>query len=443
MRSMEPDDHPPAFETDPGQSEIKAAQLHFAEMWDQEEEVVDDSFLVELERKIGQKVSDERSEETVFDDNKFQADTTKPTASSKNTSAKTRSPSNQAIQTSRPVTTTTTHRGTDKNTYLIYVSKNAYTIAILCKDDQGRYSRLVKQFSTGIGRSSAQTRTGTFEITGKERWHTWLNRTYSPYQTRYSGGVWIHGPIYEAMDPNRMLPGSYNEIGTACSAGCLRTTCSAAAWIFYNCPVGTKVVVANDSKFKASRPEKLPNTQTWDPTDPGANPEIPVTDFSLNRTSIELQAGLTAKLTVDKIYPKNASTKTFLYESSNKNVVQVDKSGTLTAISSGTAEIVVRADDPYGLSRRCSIRVTPAPMTTTTTTTSKATATTTAKTTSKTTTTSTSQETTASTSSTTETTSDTAETTASTVAASSTTEDPGQNPGEGGDNGDVGEGIDD
>ena len=60
--------------------------------------------------------------------------------------------------------------------------------------------------------------------------------------------------MYNAKNSGSMVPGSYNEIGTECSAGCLRTTCAAAAWVYYHCPVGTLCIIANDSRYKASKP---------------------------------------------------------------------------------------------------------------------------------------------------------------------------------------------
>lgn len=247
----------------------------------------------------------------------------------------------------------------NKDTYQIYVSKNSFTIAILGLDSDGEYTKVVRKFSTGIGRSSAQTRAGAFEITGKERWHKWSGSSYSPYAVKYSGGVYIHGPIYSTTDSNAMKPNSYNEIGTSCSSGCLRTTCSAAAWVYYNCPVGTKVIVANDSKYTSGRPASVPSDQTYDPTDPGASPEIPITSMSLNASTASIKTGETYQVKVSSFAPANTSTKTFVYTSSNSSVASVSASGVVTGLTQGTAVITVTADDPYGKSASCTVTVTP------------------------------------------------------------------------------------
>ena len=44
-----------------------------------------------------------------------------------------------------------------------------------------------------------------------------------------------------------MYNNTYEEIGNKVTSGCLRTTCGAAAWIFYNCPIGTTVEIVSGS----------------------------------------------------------------------------------------------------------------------------------------------------------------------------------------------------
>lgn len=339
--------------SDPDQAEIDQARKLFAEQWDSE--------------ALGDKtqpVTEEAGSEELPGETLSPTETVLATSSPRQTAKTTARKQTKTSRTTAPPSTTAWPiSGTTAYPYLIYVSKNSLTIQILGLDGNNQYTRELRRFSTGIGRNAAQTRTGTFTVTGKESWHTWKNRppTYSPYVTSYSGGVWIHGPIYAEMDPNQMLPGSYNAIGTACSAGCLRTTCSAAAWIYYNCRVGTTVIVANDSRYVAARPAQVPLEQTWDPTDPRATPEIPVTSFSLNAPQLSLTAGQTATLFPVSIQPANTSTSKWRYESKNPSIAKVDGSGKVTALAAGATEIVVTADDIYGRYRTCQITVNPAP----------------------------------------------------------------------------------
>ena len=293
------------------------------------------------------------------------ADGTTAIATGINSTAKTtaNATKNPGSQTKESPTVTPIPTPKPEYPYMIYVSKDSYTIAILGIDDNGEYTKVLRKFSTGIGRSNAQTRAGEYKITGRERWHTWGTNSYSPYAVKHDGGLWFHGPVYTEKDSNFMKPGSYNEIGTSCSSGCLRTTSSASSWIYYNCGNGTPVVIANDSKYTSSRPAQISEEQTWDPTDPGATPEIPITSFVLSSASTTLDVGQTAKLSVSDVKPSDTNTKDYTYNSSNTAVATVNSSGIVTAVGAGSATITVAADDVNGISRKCTVTVNQPPAT--------------------------------------------------------------------------------
>ncbi|MBO4885254.1 MAG: Ig-like domain-containing protein, partial [Clostridia bacterium] len=258
--------------------------------------------------------------------------------------------------TATPAPTAAPEADTYDYPYVIYVSKNSYTIAILSRDANGEYTRVARSFSTGIGKAG-QTRAGTYTIKSKELWHAW-GSGYSPYASKHTGGLYIHGPIYAEKDPNKMYPGSYNEIGTSCSSGCLRTTCSAAAWVYYNCAVGTRIIIANDSKYSAARPARISSTQRYDPTDPGATPEIPITEFAISPAALSLEIGQTAQIGIESVAPEGNSTgDAFRYASDNESVATVSGSGVVTAVGVGTAAITVTADDVNEVSRSLIVTV--------------------------------------------------------------------------------------
>jgi len=152
--------------------------------------------------------------------------------------------------------------------YLIYVSKDSFTIAILGLDDEGEYTEVLKTFHTAVGRTSAQTRAGTYTIISRTRWVRWGRNSFSPYATRHSGGLWFHGPLYNARDSYRLNPRSFNAIGSNATAGCMRTTTGASAWIYYHVPDGTTVIIANDSLYTSTPVDRIDSSQRFDPTDP-------------------------------------------------------------------------------------------------------------------------------------------------------------------------------
>jgi lipoprotein-anchoring transpeptidase ErfK/SrfK len=244
--------------------------------------------------------------------------------------------------------------------YLIYVSKNSYTIAILGLDDNMEYTKILRTFATGIGRSGAQTRAGTYTITEKEPWHTWSKNAHSPYATKHSGGLWFHGPSFKEKNYNTLISDSYNGIGTAVSSGCLRTTCSAAAWIYYNCALGTPVIIANDSKYTSKPFEKIPDGQTYDPTHPGSKQEIPITSFALVRDDVGLTVGQTFQVSVKKVLPEDTTTTKYIYSSSDVSVATVDSSGQIEAVGEGTCVIHVKANDVGTVTRSLIVTVEPA-----------------------------------------------------------------------------------
>ncbi len=254
--------------------------------------------------------------------------------------------------------------------YQIYVSKETYTIAILGLDEGGEYTKVVKLFSTATGKSNAQTRAGTYTITGKERWHRWTDTYFSPYASKHSGGLWFHGPNYSSKNSNSMIASTYNQIGTSASSGCMRTTVAGAMWIYNYCPVGTTVIIANDSLYAADPPEKLKTSQRYDPSDPDAKlPDaasdaaakapatVRVTSFELAKDAVTLEAGEETYIGMSSIEPGTASMAGFTYATSDKAVATVDATGKIKAIGEGEAEITVSAGKSDKLNKKVKVSV--------------------------------------------------------------------------------------
>ena len=235
--------------------------------------------------------------------------------------------------------------------YVIYACKNSHTIAIIARDDSGAWTRVLRRFPTGTGRNNA-TDVGYYTIAKKERWHKW-GSGYSPFASKLSVGIFLHGPIYKAKNQNAIRPSYYNCIGTDCSSGCLRTVCGCAAWVYYNCPVGTAVIIAQNGRFTAPRPAKISKKATRDPTDPGDHPEVLITGFDVDPGALTLTPGETRTLTPTAISPSNTSTAGFTYTSGDANVATVSGKGVVTAVGVGETAISVTAADDF----RCTVKV--------------------------------------------------------------------------------------
>ena len=84
----------------------------------------------------------------------------------------------------------------------------------------------------------------------------------------------------------------------------------------------------------------------------------PVTSITLSSTSLSLDTGQSATLTVTYA-PSNATNKSVTWSSSNTSVATVSSSGVVTAVSAGSATITATANDGNGASAQCQVTVTP------------------------------------------------------------------------------------
>jgi hypothetical protein len=156
------------------------------------------------------------------------------------------------------------------NPYYILVDKADHAFSVFTYDESGEYTIKVATFPCALGRSSRMTPTGTFSISSKGEWKRWPSGHVSPFYTRYTSGLYIHGPIYDSKHGDDMDPKSYEEIGTDASSGCSRTTVAGARFIYYNCAAGTAIEIIEETDLVSwpGLPEIDPDFPTWDPTDP-------------------------------------------------------------------------------------------------------------------------------------------------------------------------------
>jgi len=154
--------------------------------------------------------------------------------------------------------------------YRVIVDKEDHAFATYTYDENLEYTVHVVTYPCATGRSSRMTPLGEFEISSKGPWKYWGGGSYSPFYTKYTGGLYFHGAIYRSKRGSSMKPRSYNEIGRNKTSGCIRTTMAGARWIYYNCPAGTivQIVESSDLVDWPGLPEIDPEYPRWDPTDP-------------------------------------------------------------------------------------------------------------------------------------------------------------------------------
>lgn len=243
--------------------------------------------------------------------------------------------------------------------YGIYVSKNSFTIAILGIDEEGKYTRCLRTFRTAIGTGN-KTRAGKYTILEKYDWYPFSDTAYTPYTVRCTDKMRIHGPLHGETNFKTMhRTDNYGEIGQAVTAGCLRTTCAAAAWIYYNCPVDTPIRIANDAEYTSEEPPPRKSGTRYDPTNPAIDNrfEIPVSYFSVNAEILRLSPGETWQLAVGEVLPADNTSDGFLFASAQEDVATVDQDGLITAHAPGIAHMLVQSKDVNGAYRRVDVVV--------------------------------------------------------------------------------------
>ncbi|MCI8659905.1 MAG: L,D-transpeptidase family protein [Lachnospiraceae bacterium] len=160
--------------------------------------------------------------------------------------------------------------------FLIRINKEMNCMTIFVQDEGNGYIIPLKSFLTSCG---DDTPLGTFKTPEKYRWRLMIHDLYTQYATRLGSGlpILMHSIIYDAPNPFSVWASTYNHMGVARSAGCIRLTTADSKWIYDHCPLGTTVEVYNSQiPGPYERPTiaaEIPFEQTWDPTDPNITEE--------------------------------------------------------------------------------------------------------------------------------------------------------------------------
>lgn len=161
--------------------------------------------------------------------------------------------------------------------YLIKINKEMNCMTIYAQDGGNGYIIPVKSFLTSVG---DDTPVGTFKTPEKYRWRLMIHDVYTQYATRLGAGlpILIHSIIYDAANPMTVWASTYNNMGIARSAGCIRLVSGDAKWVYDHCTLGTTVQVYNSSVAGPfERPTiaaEIPFEQTWDPSDPDVTQDM-------------------------------------------------------------------------------------------------------------------------------------------------------------------------
>lgn len=152
--------------------------------------------------------------------------------------------------------------------YEIHVNKLMNCVTVYAMDTSGAYSIPYKAMVCSTGNA---TPLGTFQTPAKYIWKILKGNVWGQYSTRVTGSILFHSVPYRTSSKDALISKYYNKLGTTASAGCIRLTTIDAKWIYDNCPLGTTVIIYNDSNpGPLGKPTamKVPESNKWDPTDP-------------------------------------------------------------------------------------------------------------------------------------------------------------------------------
>lgn len=171
--------------------------------------------------------------------------------------------------------------------YYIKVNTQANTVTIYTRDNKGNFTVPVKAMVCSTGRNTPKN--SKYKTLGKWTWGKMQGNVYTQWETHITGEYLFHSvPYLTRYDPGSLEYWAYNQLGTTCSAGCVRLTCADSKWIYDNCAIGTTVeFYASSNPGPLGKPSapKIPTDSPyrgWDPTDtynkdnPWLNPTIDV-----------------------------------------------------------------------------------------------------------------------------------------------------------------------
>ncbi len=167
------------------------------------------------------------------------------------------------------------------------------TQSVVCfKAENGEWTE-ERVMICSTGRSKLLTPRGTFALMRqylyKKMGQVDGQNVYSQYASRITGSYLFHSvPIggenrySQENGKHQMIVEYYERLGTPASGGCVRLRCVDAYWVYMNCPVGTTVIITDDSGPQAPEIPALIYEEPymdkkhdlgWDPSDP--DPENP------------------------------------------------------------------------------------------------------------------------------------------------------------------------
>lgn len=151
-------------------------------------------------------------------------------------------------------------KNTDPDRYYILLDLNNQIVTVFERDENGAYTKVVRQFLCTSGRTEVDpedpedhgtpTPRGIWKIGGRERFGKFANfgNEYARYWTQIVGSVFFHSIMFGDRTIDTMKRGAYSNIGKNVSHGCVRLYVEDAKWLYYYACPGTTIKVSTSEK---------------------------------------------------------------------------------------------------------------------------------------------------------------------------------------------------
>ncbi len=129
--------------------------------------------------------------------------------------------------------------------YVVKVSTDDQRVYVYGLDDNNEYTVLVRTMKCSTGKNATPTPKGTYQATTGPgaRWHYFKKyKCWAQFAYYIEGDIMFHSVLYNDPD-GPVTQSSVNNLGRKASHGCVRLSVEDAKWLYYNCPMNTKVIV--------------------------------------------------------------------------------------------------------------------------------------------------------------------------------------------------------